>query len=68
MVWAYIDSALNADKHNGRSSIGYTMIVGNTLVVPKARVQTSVEKSTYGSEFVTANDVIDEILGVRELL
>jgi len=67
-VWAYVDAALNADKRNGRSSTGFVVMVGNTPVVAKARTQSSVEKSTYGSEFVACQEVIEEVLGVRELL
>ena len=46
-VWAYIDVALHTNKQNNHSSIGFVVMVGNTLVIPKARTQTSAEKSTY---------------------
>ena len=51
-IWTYIDAALNVDKRNGRSSTSFVVIIRNTPIVSKARTQTSVEKSTYGSEFV----------------
>ena len=44
------------------------MIVGNIHIVYKTRIQASVEKSVYGSEFVACQEVIDEILRVRELV
>ena len=47
-----MDIALNADKRNRRSSTSFVIMIGNTPIVPKDRTQTSVEKSTYGSEFV----------------
>jgi len=43
-------------------------MVGNTPVVAKALTQTSVEKSTYGSEFVGCGQVIDAVLMVRDML
>ena len=46
-VQAYVDVALHANKWNGHSSVGFVVMVGNTLVIPKARTQTSAEKSTY---------------------
>lgn len=67
-MWAYVDSALNTNKRNGRSSSGYAVMVGNIPVVDKAQMQTSVEKSTHGGEFVACNSVVDEVLRVRDML
>ena len=44
------------------------MMVGNTPVVVKALTQTSVERSTYGSEFVGCSHVIEAVLGVRDMV
>ena len=51
-IWACVDAVLNTDKSNGRSSTGFIIMVGNILIVLKARTQMSMEKSAYSSEFV----------------
>ena len=43
-------------------------MVGNTTVVVKVWIQTSVEKSVCSSKFVVTNNVIKKVLKVRELL
>ena len=43
-------------------------MVGNTLVVFKARIKILAEKSTCGCEFVACQNVIEEVLGIRELV
>ena len=35
-VWAYVDTALNIDELNGRSSTGFIVMVGNTSIILKA--------------------------------
>ena len=63
-----VDSALNADKRNGQSSIGCIAIVDNTLVVINSRIQTFAEKSIYRSKFIFCEDVVEKVLGFRELV
>ena len=66
-MWAYIDSALNADKQNGRSSTGYVIIVRNTPVFEKTLTQDSIEILPCGSEFVACSQVVDEVLSMRDM-
>ena len=67
-VWSCVDTVLNADKRNGRGSIGRVVMIGNTPVVSKSLAQIPVEKSTHGSEFAWCSHVIDEALPVRDML
>ena len=63
-VWAYVDSALNADKWNSCRSSRYAVMVGNISVITNTFTQTLVEKSTYISEFVRCKAVVNKVLGV----
>ena len=64
--WACVDYTLSSDKQNGCNSTGRVVTVGNTIVVSKTTLQTSVEKYTCGSEFVAHRQVIDAVMTVRD--
>ena len=64
-MWDWVDSALCLDKKNGRSSTIHVVMLGNTPVVSNATLQTSVKKSTYGSECVACEQAIYAVMTTR---
>ena len=64
-IRAYVDSDHAGDSKTRRSRTGYMVFLNNALIYWMSKKQTSIETSTFGSEFIAMKTCCEYLKGLR---
>ena len=64
-IIAFADASHEPDKITRRSHTGYVIFVNRAPIIFYSKQQSTVESSTFSSEFITMNTCLKHIMGLR---